>query len=64
VMPDLFGDLNELGQSVAMDNLPGVIQELCEQFPELKEGGRFCRSPVPGRRSHSRVPDILNTNGP
>jgi TonB family protein len=62
-MPQLFGDLNQLGQSMAMDRLPGIIAELCSEFPELKDDPRFCKEPDLPRRSLLRRPDPLKASG-
>lgn len=50
-MPQLFGEMNQLGQSMAMDNLPGIIKQLCKEFPELEDDPRFCKEPNLQRNS-------------
>jgi len=58
-MPQLFGDLNQLGQTIAMDNLPGIFQQLCREFPELKDDAHFCKEPAPQRKSQLSLPNPL-----
>jgi len=62
-MPKLFGDLNQLGQSMAMDHLPGIIAQLCKEFPELQDDPRFCKEPDLPRRSQLRGPGALGISG-
>jgi len=50
-MPELLGEMNQLGQAMAMNNLPGIIKQLCKEFPELEDDARFCKEPDLQRKS-------------
>jgi hypothetical protein len=47
VLLQLMGDLNAIGQKLAMDNLPTIFRQLCKEFPELQDDAQFCREPNP-----------------
>jgi TonB family protein len=51
VMPQFLGDLNQIGQQLALENLPGIFQQLCKEFPELQDDARFCKEPDPHQKS-------------
>jgi TonB family protein len=51
VMPQLLGDLNHIGQQLALDNLPVIFSQLCKEFPELQDDPRFCKEPDPRHKS-------------
>ena len=55
-MPQLLGDLNAIGQKLAMDNLPAIFRQLCKEFPELRDDARFCGEPDPQKKSRFNVP--------
>jgi len=57
VMPQLLGDLNQIGQQLAMDNLPGIYKQLCKEFPELQDDARFCKDPEPPQKSLLVAPE-------
>jgi TonB family protein len=64
-MPQLFGEMNQLGQSMAMNNLPGIIKQLCKEFPELEDDARFCKEPDPQRKSQlGGTRDALRPSAP
>ena len=56
-MPKLLGDLNEVGQQLATDNLPSIFQQLCKEFPELQDDAHFCKGPPPEQKSQLAAPD-------
>ena len=51
VMPQFLGDLNQIGQQLALENLPSIFQQLCKEFPELQDDARFCKEPDPRQKS-------------
>jgi len=64
-MPQLFGEMNQLGQSMAMNNLPGIIKQLCREFPELEDDARFCKEPDLQRKSQlGSTGDALRLSAP
>ena len=56
VLPQLLGDLNAIGQKLAMDNLPSIFRQLCKEFPELQDDARFCKEPDPQKKSQLNAP--------
>ena len=64
VMPQLVGEMNQLGQSMAMDNLPSIFKELCKEFPELEDDAHFCKEPDPQRKSQVSSPYAVRPSGP
>ena len=42
-MPGLNADLNALGQRLANRALPGILAQLCSDFPDLSRDPNFCR---------------------
>ena len=64
-MPQLFGEMNQLGQAMAMNNLPGIIKQLCKEFPELEDDARFCKEPDLQRKSQlGGTGDALRQSAP
>jgi len=57
VMPQLLGDLNQIGQQLAMDNLPAIYRQLCKDFPELQDDARFCKEPDSQQKSLLAAPE-------
>jgi TonB family protein len=57
VMPQLLGDLNQIGQQLAMENLPGIYRQLCKEFPELQDDARFFKEPDPQQKSQLAAPE-------
>jgi hypothetical protein len=50
--PQLVGGLNEIGQHLAMENMPGIFKELCKEYPELQGVAKFCpASPSQDKKS-------------
>ena len=43
-MPELNADLNALGQRLANRALPGILAQLCANFPDLTRDPNFCRT--------------------
>jgi hypothetical protein len=41
-MPKMFADLAHIGQKFAIENLPLIKAQLCEEFPELRGEAKFC----------------------
>src|SRR5262249_16530022 len=62
LMPQLLGDLNEIGQSLALDNIPAIFKQLCKEFPELEDDPRFCKNPNPQRNSKLARPGSFFAN--
>jgi TonB family protein len=56
-MPQLFGDLSQIGQQLALDNIPAIFKQLCKEFPELQDDARFCKDTDPQKKSQLAVPD-------
>jgi TonB family protein len=50
-MPQLLGDLNQIGQQLATDNLPIIFTQLCKEFPELQDDARFCKDVDPQKKT-------------
>jgi TonB family protein len=56
-MPQLLGDLNQIGQQLATDSLPTIFKQLCKEFPELQDDARFCKDVDPQQKSQLAAPD-------
>jgi TonB family protein len=52
VLPDLSGDLNKVGITLAQQKVPGFLKELCAEFPEL--GGKLPDCPAAGTDKKSQ----------
>ncbi|MGA7914835.1 MAG: TonB family protein [Candidatus Acidiferrales bacterium] len=44
-------ELVALGQRVAIENIPSILKNLCQDYPELQGEAKFCGSPDPNRKS-------------
>jgi TonB family protein len=53
MMPDLMA----IGQQVALRNVPTIVRDLCNEYPELQGVDRFCAPPDPDRKSILLGPD-------
>jgi TonB family protein len=51
VVPQLFGDLNRIGQQMVMENLTKIFKELCKEYPELQGAAQFCPKENNGDKS-------------
>ncbi|HTR45986.1 MAG TPA: TonB family protein [Verrucomicrobiae bacterium] len=52
---DITGNLAsegvQIGQQLALENLPGILKSLCRDFPELQGNANFCPSQSPTKKS-------------
>lgn len=51
----------QIGQDLARDNLPGIFQKLCKDFPELQGTANFCGTKQPEKRSLLIAPESLRS---
>ncbi|MGC1171343.1 MAG: TonB family protein [Candidatus Acidiferrales bacterium] len=51
MMPQIF----QIGQRLAMDNIPTILKDLCKEYPELQGEAKFCGTADPNRKG--RLPD-------
>lgn len=42
ISSELFGELSQLGQRTALENIPAILKELCKEYPELSGKTQFC----------------------
>jgi TonB family protein len=40
-----------IGQQFTKDNVPAILRDLCEEYPELRDDAKFCGPPEPTRKS-------------
>jgi hypothetical protein len=55
--PQLMGELNEIGQRLAMENMSRILKELCKEHPELQGVAKFCPA-AEDKKSLLLLPDF------
>jgi TonB family protein len=58
--PDVNAENTTLGRKFATDHIPGVLAELCEEFPELQSDEKLCPSAPTGSQSRLMSPSRPN----
>jgi TonB family protein len=51
VMSNFLGDISKAGQTMAMENIPGILQQLCKEYPELEGSPNLCPAPDSQKKS-------------
>ena len=58
--PDVNAENTAFGRKFATDHIPGVLNELCEEFPELQSHEKLCPSAATGGQSRLTTPSHPN----
>jgi TonB family protein len=58
--PNVNAENTALGRKFATDHMPGVLNELCKEFPELQSDAKICPSDTTGNQSRLTTPSRPN----
>jgi TonB family protein len=47
----LAPEVMQIGQKIARDNIPSILEDLCKEYPELQGEAKFCGSADPTKKS-------------
>ena len=59
VSSQLMGELAQVGQQLATENIPSILKELCKEYPELQGAINFCPKTEPDKKSLLFQQDLL-----
>jgi TonB family protein len=58
VMSDFLGDISKAGQTMGMENIPRILQQLCKEYPELEGSPNLCPARDSEKKSELKRPEM------
>ncbi len=58
VAPKIFSESAQVGEQVAMENMPRILKEICDEYPELRGEANFCPKIEPGQGNQSLLREL------